>query len=481
MSAATLAALLDAAPDHIFQFDLEGRLRYVNKAARAGLCAASEVARRDPPGILGRTLADLKVDERLCERLIAAVVQVATGRTVSEEAVFPTPDGPRTFECLLSPIHGAGGAVEGVAGIARDIEVRTASRRALAESIPQQVWTAQPDGNLDFVNGRVLAYFNRTEAEILGAGWLDVIHAEDRALCIERWAHSLQTGAEYEVEFRLKRWDGVYRWHLARAMPLRSPDGTIARWFGTNTDIDEKRRAIEELNQRAEFEQQLIGIVSHDLRNPISAIMTSAGLLLRNETADERTTRSARRIHSSAERAARMIHDLLDLSQVRRGGHLPIEAADCDLSEVGREAIDELRSAHPEQKIALQTSGQTTGVWDADRLAQLVGNLLGNAIQYGTPGASIQVAVRGLPEGVELAVANEGKPIAADVKATLFEPFQRGLDAVSSERSVGLGLFIVKQIALSHGGAVAVESDLQGTVFTVRLPRVSGGRDAPLP
>ncbi|MBD2740234.1 PAS domain S-box protein [Coleofasciculus sp. FACHB-1120] len=128
--------------------------------------------------------------------------------------------------------------------------------RALAEVIPQQVWTAQPDGALDYVNQRVLEYFRRTFEEMVGWGWQDVLHPEDVPDCIARWSHSLSTGEPYEVEFRLLNvTEGSYRWHLGRAVPVHDNEGKIVSWFGTNTDIDDHKRQEEERIQLLAREQ----------------------------------------------------------------------------------------------------------------------------------------------------------------------------------------------------------------------------------
>ena len=128
-------------------------------------------------------------------------------------------------------------------------EASEAAYRIVAESIPQQVWTATPDGALDYVNPVVLTYFDQTAEAVLGAGWQAVIHPDDLPQCVERWVRSLSTGQDYEVEFRLRRHDGVYHWHLGRAVPLRN-DGKILRWFGTNTDIDDRKAGEAELRQK---------------------------------------------------------------------------------------------------------------------------------------------------------------------------------------------------------------------------------------
>lgn len=113
--------------------------------------------------------------------------------------------------------------------------------RFLTENIPVQVWTALPNGQLDYVTERTSGHFGLTAAELLRDGWQNVVHPDDLALAVERWTHALSTGDTYEVEFRLKLTSGSYAWHLARAIPQRAADGSIIRWFGTNTNVDEQR------------------------------------------------------------------------------------------------------------------------------------------------------------------------------------------------------------------------------------------------
>ena len=114
--------------------------------------------------------------------------------------------------------------------------------RFLAEAIPVQIWTATPDGALDYVTQRVADYFGMTTEQVLGEGWQNVIHPDDLPAAIERWTHALTTGEPYEVEFRLRSADGTYRWHIARALPQLDREGKVVRWFGTNTDIEEQKR-----------------------------------------------------------------------------------------------------------------------------------------------------------------------------------------------------------------------------------------------
>ena len=345
-------------------------------------------------------------------------------------------------------------------------------QRFLAESIPQQVWTANPNGELDFLNRRVLEYFGASAAEMLGSGWQRAVHPDDLDQCIERWRHSLRTGEEYEVEFRLRRADSTYRWHLARALAFRGPDGRIEKWFGTNTDMDELTRARDELRARAEFDQQLIGIVSHDLRNPLNAIGMATALLLKQGQLDEQHVKVVRRIMSSSERAVRLIRDFLDFTQSRVAGSIPVTRRRANVREIARQVFDEVHLAYPDHTAILEHGGEEDGYWDGDRIAQLIGNILGNAFQHSPASSLVRLTTRVERDEAVIEVHNEGTPIAASDLARLFEPFERGADASTSGRSVGLGRYISKPIAAAHGGVIEVRSTAgEGTCFTVRLPR----------
>jgi signal transduction histidine kinase len=225
-------------------------------------------------------------------------------------------------------------------------------------------------------------------------------------------------------------------------------------------------------SDRVKLEQQLIGIVSHDLRSPISAILMSTQLLLRRMDLDEKTAKMAARIQSSAERANRLIRDLLDFTQARLGGGLRIERGPAALHDIVWHAVEEVKLAHPGRELLLDTDELPPGDWDADRLAQVVVNLLTNAVKYSPPPSPIRIQVRKATHEAVIEVHNGGEPISPSLLPLLFEPLQRGTHGVDKRgRSIGLGLYIVEQIVRAHGGAVRAHSTVQcGTTFSVRLP-----------
>ena len=237
--------------------------------------------------------------------------------------------------------------------------------------------------------------------------------------------------------------------------------------------FQQQQRDQEELRRRTEFEQQLIGIVSHDLRNPLGAITMAAGLLQASPGLNERQLKASQRIASSCERATRLIRDFLDFTQARLGTGIPLKRRPTDLDDVTRHVVDEVLQAHPERQVLVETGGDCHGEWDPDRISQVLTNLVGNALAYSPPGTPVRVRTRSEPGSALLEIHNQGTPISPELLPRLFEPLTRGAPTSGQQsRSIGLGLYIVREIVRGHGGTVDVASATDtGTTFTVRLPR----------
>jgi len=235
----------------------------------------------------------------------------------------------------------------------------------------------------------------------------------------------------------------------------------------------EQQRTQEELRRRAEFEQQLVGIVSHDLRNPLAAISMSAGLLGKKGELSDSQKRMVQRINQATERAARMIRDLLDFTKARLGGGIALHRQPTDLRDVVHQVVDEVLVAYPGRHVELDVAAELKGEWDPDRIAQVLSNLLSNALTYSPAEAPVRLGACVQGEQVLLSIFNGGTPIPPELLPRLFEPMTRGvLKEGQSSRSIGLGLYIVRDIVCGHGGGVEVVSSADhGTTFTVRLPQ----------
>ena len=242
-----------------------------------------------------------------------------------------------------------------------------------------------------------------------------------------------------------------------------------AQELTTEADVAKERAEVSErdLQAVAEFREMFIGIVGHDLRNPLGSIVTGAALLLRRGRLDGQDAETAARIIRSSQRMKRMITQLLDLTRARLGGGLPIEPKPVDLREVCRNVVEEF-----EANIQLDVEGDLTGTWDQDRLAEVLSNLLGNAIEYAAPGTVL--IVKAYTDGGDVAVeiSNQGNPIPPDLLPFIFDPFRRARPREKSETgNLGLGLYIARQIVLSHGGTLEAQSAGGMTTFVMRLPR----------
>jgi PAS domain S-box-containing protein len=250
--------------------------------------------------------------------------------------------------------------------------------------------------------------------------------------------------------------------------PAPGPDGRVAAVMSYIRDITEQRSA-------EEFREQFIGMLGHDLRNPLNALSVSAQQLERRGGLDERQAQLTRRILTSTERMDRMIRQLLDFARTRLGGGIPVLRRPGDVFDVVRRTVDELRASHPGRVVVLEVRGDGRGGWDADRLEQAVGNLVANALKYSPEDSPVQVTAEGDGAGVVVHVHNEGAPIPPEELPHVFNAWRRGRRShpeSGAAAGLGLGLYITRQIVQAHGGQVQVSSSAHsGTTFTVQLPR----------
>lgn len=258
-----------------------------------------------------------------------------------------------------------------------------------------------------------------------------------------------------------------------------------------NESIDQSvARAVSSYTRRVDQARDMyLAILSHDLRNPLNSIAMSAEVLKeadRTELAAVAPERAAQ-IAINAQVMARMIGDLLDYTRTRLGAGMPVAPAPMDLAGLCRELFNEFRTAHPRRVIRFHCDGgpdcQIRGEWDSDRIRQAISNLLGNAIQHGDENAPIDLTLSADALEVVIIVHNGGSPIAPGELPRIFEPLVRGSSAAYPKHnrpgSIGLGLYIAREVARSHGGTIDATSTLEaGTAFTVRLPRYSANQSA---
>jgi signal transduction histidine kinase len=286
----------------------------------------------------------------------------------------------------------------------------------------------------------------------------------------------LHAGLRIESGFGLAQMVSEYRALRASVLRLWEKEGTdpggVTRF---NEAIDEA--LTEAVNRFAEttehYRDQTLGILGHDLRNPLSAIITGSTLLISSEELGDRSLGIAARMLNSANRMNRMIGDLLDLTRTRFGDVIPVVPAPIDLNPLCRQVVAELEGLRPAGGgVRFTGEGDLTGEWDGDRIAQVLSNLVRNAVQHGGATDVITLSAKDNGDEVLLEVHNGGAPIPEGVQATMFEPMVRHAGDAHKTTGLGLGLYIASQIVLAHGGTLDVKStEADGTTFAIHLPR----------
>jgi signal transduction histidine kinase len=288
---------------------------------------------------------------------------------------------------------------------------------------------------------------------------------------------------EVVSEYRALRASVLQLWRDSGPKPHDSDVADLTRF---NESIDQSLvKAVSSYSRRVDQARDLfLAILSHDLRNPLNSIAMSAQLLPQQDDLNAQSTQTATQISTNAQVMARMISDLLDYTRTRLGAGMPVSPAPMDLSSLCRTVFEEFRTAHPNRVIRFHCECDLHGEWDADRLRQAISNVVGNAVQHGDENAPIDLTLTGDADNVAIVVHNGGPPIPPGELTRIFDPLVRGSSAEFPKRnrpgSIGLGLYIAREVARSHGGTVdATSSREAGTAFTMRMPRHARARSAP--
>lgn len=278
-------------------------------------------------------------------------------------------------------------------------------------------------------------------------------------------------------EFRALRSSVLRLWAAESKTGLKTDFDDIARF---NEAIDQ---ALAESVARYSslFNQSrnlFLAILGHDLRNPLGATINGAQMMILSEDMDNRYRNIALRIYNSGRRMSKLVDDLIDYTRTHLGSNLPIEPKPNNFAEIAQIVIDEMRTSHQEREIRFNAAGTLDGLWDKERIAQVISNLVGNAVQHGAVDKAITVEASSDNDEIVLTVNNQGAVIQEEQLQTIFEPLVRfvepGAGQMYKENSLGLGLYIARQVVKAHGGTVDVRScAIDGTTFTVKLPRIS--------
>ncbi len=357
--------------------------------------------------------------------------------------------------------------------------------RELANSMPQIVWTAGPDGALDYYNQRWFEYTGMTYEQTQGWGWELVLHPDDRQKCFDIWHQAVQTGRMYEIEYRFKRAsDGTYRWHLGRAFPARDSSGKIYKWFGTGTDIDDRKRIEVAFRAMEERKDLFLSMASHELKTPLTSLKVFTHIMLKMLQQDVRPepVRYLTKMDTQINKLIKLIAELLDISRVQTG-KLVLAEEYFDSDTFVQDVVDMTQHTSPAHPIAITGVIQRQIYGDKDRLGQVLINLLTNAIKFSPAPGSIEVIVTTDQKQVTFGVRDHGIGIPQDQQALIFERFYRVYgDRDTKYPGLGIGLYIAFEIVQRHGGRIWVESvEGHGATFFFSIPLDRKAPDAETP
>jgi PAS domain S-box-containing protein len=356
--------------------------------------------------------------------------------------------------------------------------------RMMAETIPVQVWTARPDGLLDFITRRTADYFGVPAQTLLGEGWAALVHPDDIERAASHWKHALETGEAYEVEFRVRDAAGEFRWQLVRADPMRGPDGEVVQWFGCTADIEQQKRlevaldnALAEARHANKVKADFLAMMSHELRTPLNAIGGYTQLML--DAIPGPITESQQNF---LERVLRSQKHLLGLIESVLT-HAKLEAGKTTyrITEVmAHEILEVIDPLTAPQRAAKRISYRCDDCdprmqlrADKDKVVQIMLNILSNAAKFTPADGSITVSTSVASPGVgAFMVSDTGIGMSPDQLAIVFEPFVQFDSKLARESSgTGLGMPISRELARGMGGdLVATSEPGVGTTFTLSLP-----------
>lgn len=475
--------LAEAAPVGIFQTDAQGRWTYVNSA----WSQISGIAAKDAIGLQRENAIHPDDKDSITTKWHAAA---AEGEPYSAEYRYQTSQGNvRWVRSMASPVQSSGefaGYICAVTDITdliatqMELAKSEARFRQLADAMPQLVWTAEPDGFIDYYNHRWYESTGMPENCYGDESWKSILHPKDVQKCVDIWSASVRSGEPYQIEYRYRNKSGEYRWHLGRAVPVRDATGKVVKWFGTCTDIEDIKRAQADLLRAGKLASagKLAASIAHELNNPLGAAMNLV-YLARQESNVQSKDEYLAGVDLELSRASHLANRCLS---IYRGG---TSRSPVSLDHLVDDtfAAFETAAASRNIKIVREIQGAGAVFGSPDELRQVFINLVSNAIDATSDNGTVNVrltyphAEAETPE-VQLIVADSGAGIPEAMKKFVFDAFF----TTKGEAGTGLGLWVTRNIIENHGGTVRIRSSARpehhGTVVSVRLPIVADAQAA---
>jgi PAS domain S-box-containing protein len=483
----TLQALAEA----VIATNAEGNITFANDcAAELTGWPADEAAGRP----LAKIFRTLDAETR---RWLDFPLDAGDGNDVVSERVLVARNGTEhVVESRLTPIRRHDAATGGFVLVFRDVtkarqahaalEESEARFRVMADQTPVLLWMCDARRSFEYVNRSWLEFTGRTLAQEMNDGWTAGIHPEDFGPQQAAFAAAFDERAPYVLEYRLRRSDGEYRWVLDNGAPRFDGAGRFAGYIGACVDITERKEAAATLGNFEQRKSAFLASLAHELRNPLAPIRSSIELLQRlGSSEDPRAVRAQDIIERQCARLAEIVDDLLDLSRID-AGKIQLKHDRVDVAQAIEHAIARHASAIRDKQQQLQLDlprERLRIIADADRLTQIVSNLVGNATKFTPNGGTLRVAAEAQPnDSVQITIADNGPGIEADRQPRLFDLFDRpaGNDRKATQ-GLGTGLALVSRLTRLMGGTVDVQSDGagKGSTFVLRFPLGESAGAAP--
>lgn len=487
--AAQFRLLVESVSDYaIFLLDRDGRVRSWNRGAEQikGYRADEIIGEHFSKFYLASDVASGH-----CERELEAALR--DGR-YEDHGWRVRKDGSQFWaNVVITALRDAEGRHVGFGKVTRDLTDK--AYRVFVEATNAIIWTTDSQGRPNSDSPSWRAFTGQTEEEWQGAHGWDPIHPEDLVKLREAWAKATRENSNFESHFRLQRKDGLYVWMQARAVPFLNPDGTVREWFGVTFDIsasralederelllERERGAREQAEMANRTKDEFLATVSHELRNPLNAILGWSKLLMQRELPGD-VHKHLATIERNARAQARLIEDVLDISRII-SGKLSLELREASISQAIADAIESVRPLAEAKGVHLETEVDSGIEVRADqlRLQQIVSNLLSNAVKFTPRDGTIDISAGIVGGCARIVVSDTGEGIDSAFVRLIFEPFRQA-DASTTRRhaGLGLGLAIVRELVHAHGGSVRAQSAGKGmgATFIVDLPTRPSTRPA---
>lgn len=354
----------------------------------------------------------------------------------------------------------------------RDSESRF---RVLSECMPQKVWIARPDGRIDYVNNMLVEYAGMPADQLTGWGWQELVHPDDMQTHMETWKQAVSSGELFEIEHRLRKHTGEYLWHLARAVPIYSPNSQVVMWIGTNTNIHDHKLAEAALREEHRRKDQFLALLAHELRNPLAPLSNAVQIFPAAQNDPALSAELLAIMQRQLRQMTRLIDDLLDLARITQGRIL-LRRDRTAVEAVVAAAVEAVQPLVADRQHQLTVTLPDEELWldaDAARLAQILTNLLHNAAKYTNPHGQIELIVERNEDDILFRVRDNGPGISPEMLTKIFDLFMQVEQTLDrAHGGLGIGLTLVRNLVELHGGRVTAFSDGpgHGSEFVVRLP-----------